>query len=165
MQVGFAFLEAGSLREKSLSHIIVKNIIDCGKVFLSCTKHDSADSNYLHVAFGTVAFWATGFAFAGGDRNAFIGTSGFFLSETEASEFPGFFGALVFAATCATIVSGAIAERTQLVSYIIFTVVMTGFIYPLPVHWAYSDAGWLNKLGFIVGISYFLNKNYTFSNF
>ena len=52
-----------------------------------------------------------------------------------------------FAATCATIVSGAIAERCQFNGYIIFAAVMTGVIYPIPTHWAWTEVGWLSTLG------------------
>ena len=58
-----------------------------------------------------------------------------------------------FAATCATIVSGAIAERCHFNGYIIFSTVMTGLLYPIPVHWCWAEGGWLRELGFSTGVA------------
>ena len=102
---------------------------------------------------GALAFWAIGWAFAfGGDGNPFIGYKEFFLAKADSDHYARFFNAYVFAATSATIVSGAIAERVHLMSYFLFTFLMTGFIYPVVVHWVWSSNGWLNNLGFIVSI-------------
>lgn len=154
MQAGFAFLEAGSVRAKNTTNIIVKNLIDCGM----CTTRTRARATCSHLlllllGLGALAFWAVGWAFAyGADGNPFIGYKQFFLSSTESRYYARFFNAYVFAATSATIVSGAIAERVHLMSYFVFTFIMTGFIYPVVVHWVWSSNGWLNNLGYIVSI-------------
>ena len=102
---------------------------------------------------GSLSYWAVGFAFAFGDSdNGFIGTSNFFLSGNNTSDFATYWVAYVFAAASSTIVSGSLAERTQFHAYLIFTAIMTGFIYPIVSHWVYSDHGWLNDLNYIVWI-------------
>ena len=132
MQSGFAFLEAGSVRQKNVVNILIKNILDCLK--------------------GAIIWWACGFAFAYGDlspvpsaANKFIGHQYFFTQGWE--NFDNFhanwFFQYVFAATAATIVSGAVAERTQFGSYVIYSTFITGFVYPVVAHWAWSGTGWL----------------------
>jgi Amt family ammonium transporter len=136
MQAGFALVEAGMTRAKSVGNIMMKNLTD---FFV-----------------GVIAFFAVGFAFAYGTGNDFIGTSGFFLEnlgsfnsyvEPEGSlTMPVFFVFQVaFAATAATIVSGAMAERTKFVSYAIYSVVVSAVIYPIVVHWFWGG-GWLAQL-------------------
>jgi len=130
MQAGFAFLEAGAVRSKNTTTILLKNMID------ACV--------------AGLMYWSVGFAFAfGGDSlghsGPFIGYRQFFLSETPASEYAFFFFQYVFAATAATIVSGAIAERASMISYFSHSIFITGFIYPLVTHWVWSDNGWLSK--------------------
>jgi len=130
MQMGFAFLEAGSVRAKNTTNIIVKNIIDS--------------------SWGALAYWTLGYAFAfGSDNNAFIGTDKFFLINTDASEYSSYFFAYVFAVTASTIVSGALAERTRLLAYFWFTAWMNMWIYPVVSHWVWSDSGWLSELGYV----------------
>lgn len=100
---------------------------------------------------GAFAYWALGFGFAfGSSNNGFIGTNKFFLINTDSDEYAAYFVAYVFAAAASTIVSGALAERSKLHAYLIFTFFMTGFIYPVVSHWVYSDNGWLNELHYIV---------------
>ncbi|XP_071831220.1 putative ammonium transporter 1 isoform X2 [Apostichopus japonicus] len=124
MQCGFAFLEAGSVQAKNTTNILIKNLLD---VFL-----------------GAIAYWAVGYAFAFGDpQNGFIGHSYFFFSRMPDDLLSHFFFHFVFAATAATIVSGAMAERTDFKAYMIYSVVITGFMYPVVSHWAWADEGWL----------------------
>jgi Amt family ammonium transporter len=136
MQAGFAMVETGFTRAKNAGNILMKNLMD--------------------FCFGTVAFWAVGFGVMFGAGNALFGTGGFFLKdagETFASlswttvplECKYFFQ-LVFAATAATIVSGAMAERTKFIAYIIYSIVISAVIYPVSGHWIWGG-GWLAKLG------------------
>ncbi|KAL6072644.1 ammonium transmembrane transporter [Balamuthia mandrillaris] len=128
MQTGFAMLEVGSVRNQYSRNILFKNTLD--------------------VCVGAVVWYAVGFAFAYGDdpENKFIGNKYFFLSEYEESNFSfGFwFFQFAFAATAATIISGAVAERLRFPGYLVITAVMTGFVYPVVAHWIWSEAGWLN---------------------
>jgi len=135
MQAGFAMIEAGFTRSKNVSNIVMKNLMD--------------------FAIGSVIFWLFGFAFMfGKDVGGFIGTSGFFLNDSfkhlglsiPLTSFLMF--QTVFAATSATIVSGAMAERTKFIAYCIFSAVISLIIYPVVGHWVWGG-GWLSKLGFI----------------
>ncbi|PIK57678.1 hypothetical protein BSL78_05410 [Apostichopus japonicus] len=124
MQFGFAFLEAGSVRAKNTTNILIKNILD------------------LYV--GALCYWMFGYAFAfGKPGNLMIGGGYFFFINFPETELPLFFFHWVFAATATTIVSGAVAERTEFVSYLFYSVGLTGIIYPVVSHWAWSDEGWL----------------------
>ncbi|MBK5223172.1 MAG: ammonium transporter [Acidimicrobiia bacterium] len=132
MQAGFALVEAGLTRAKNVANIMMKNLMD--------------------FAAGVLAFAAVGFAFAYGPGNDFIGTEGFFLSSSTFSEGFGtlttptfFIFQVAFAATAATIVSGAMAERTKFKSYFIYSIVLSGVIYPIVVHWTWGG-GWLSQL-------------------
>lgn len=143
MQAGFAFVEAGLTRSKNTVNILFKNVID--------------------FVFATLAFWAIGYAFMfGADAGGFIGTSGFLLDPTGQSDVAGlpvmafWLFQLVFAGTAATIVSGAMAERTQFVSYLIYSFVISAFIYPIAGHWIWGG-GWLSTLsglGFTGGANF-----------
>ncbi|KXS50161.1 MAG: ammonium transporter, Amt family [Halanaerobium sp. 4-GBenrich] len=134
MQAGFAMVEAGFTRAKNAGNIIMKNIMD--------------------FASGSLVFWAVGFAFMFGSGNSFIGTTGYFLQDTFANlglEIPiaaFFIFQTVFAATAATIVSGAMAERTNFSGYLAYSVVITAFIYPVVGHWIWGG-GWLAEMGII----------------
>ncbi len=134
MQAGFAMVEAGFTRAKNAGNIIMKNMMD--------------------FASGSLVFWAVGFAFMFGSGNSFIGTTGYFLQDTFANlglEIPiaaFFIFQTVFAATAATIVSGAMAERTNFSGYLAYSVVITAFIYPVVGHWIWGG-GWLAELGII----------------
>ncbi|XP_062518144.1 putative ammonium transporter 1 isoform X2 [Corticium candelabrum] len=126
MQAGFAFLEAGSVRSKNTTSILFKN--------------------FMNTICGCVAYWAFGYAFAFGDGNGFIGTRNFFLSEIgldDSGILVAFFVLYVYAITAATIVSGAMAERTQLKSYYVVTFVLTAWVQPVVAHWAWAPKGWL----------------------
>lgn len=134
MQAGFAMVEAGFTRAKNAGNIIMKNMMD--------------------FAAGTLVFWAVGFAIMFGAGNAFMGTTGFFLQDTFANlglDIPimaFFIFQTVFAATAATIVSGAMAERTNFSGYLAYSVVITAFIYPVVGHWIWGG-GWLAELGMV----------------
>ena len=140
MQAGFACVECGFTRAKNAGNIMMKNFLD--------------------FAAGAIVFFLFGFALMfGTDVGGFIGTSGYMLSGVEAADLPWtytfWFFQSVFAATAATIVSGSMAERTKFGSYVIVSIVVTGFIYSISGHWAWgslwlgdSGAGWLEGLGF-----------------
>lgn len=138
MQPGFAMVEAGFTRAKNAINILMKNLMD--------------------LSIGALVFWALGFGLMFGVSNTgWIGTSGFFLSGYEPGGDPWvlmfWLFQAVFAATAATIVSGAMAERTRFVGYILYTIVITGLIYPVFGSWAWGSlldgSGWLEGLGFI----------------
>ena len=136
MQAGFAMVEAGFTRAKNAVNILMKNLMD--------------------FSLGSIAYWAIGFAIMFGAGNAFMGTNGWFVpaesgvfSSLEWSSVPthaAWLFQLVFAATAATIVSGAMAERTQFKSYLIYSIFITGLIYPVVGHWVWGG-GWLSSLG------------------
>ena len=134
MQAGFAMVEAGFTRAKNAGNIIMKNMMD--------------------FASGSLVFWAVGFAFMFGSGNSFIGTTGYFLQDTFANlglDIPiaaFFIFQTVFAATAATIVSGAMAERTNFSGYLAYSVVITAFIYPVVGHWIWGG-GWLAEMGIV----------------
>lgn len=125
MQAGFALVEAGLTRAKNVVNIFAKNLADA--------------------LVGILAFFAIGYAFAFGGDNRLIGTEGFFLSGIDLFSFDEglsgatvFFFQAVFCATAVTIASGAMAERTKFSAYLIFSAVMTAFIYPVVVHWTWG---------------------------
>jgi len=138
MQAGFAMVEAGFTRAKNAINIIMKNLMDFST--------------------GSLTYWAVGFGLMFGlSRTGWIGTSGFFLSDYKPGGDPWVLAfwmfQTVFAATAATIVSGAMAERTRFSGYLIYTVFISGLIYPVFGSWAWGDlfhgGGWLEGLGFI----------------
>jgi Amt family ammonium transporter len=135
MQAGFAFLEAGATAQKNTVSILMKNLID--------------------FSVGSIAFWAVGFALmfgvsSGTAVEGWIGTTGFFLldlpDDPTLAPLAFWLFQLVFAGTAATIVSGAMAERTKFSVYLISSIVITALIYPIFGHWVWSDAGWLANL-------------------
>jgi len=132
MQPGFALVEAGFTRQKNTANILMKNLLD--------------------FCIGSLLYWAIGFTLMYGDSiGGFIGTPHlFFMSDgfgDNYADYSDLFFQTVFAATAATIVSGAMAERTEFVAYLIFSVVITVFIYPISGHWTWGG-GWLSQLGF-----------------
>jgi Amt family ammonium transporter len=148
MNLGFAMVESGFARAKNCVNILSKNFI----VF----------------AASSIAYWAIGWGLMFGDGNGFMGLSGlWFLNGADNSPLTGaayqgaysaiswatvpflakFFFQLVFAGTAATIVSGAVAERIKYVSFIVFSFILVGFIYPITGHWIWGG-GWLAKMGF-----------------
>ena len=129
MQAGFAMVEAGFTRAKNTGNIIMKNLMD--------------------FCIGTVVFILIGFGLLmGEDLLGFIGKPGFDLFTAYGSfDFSSFVFNLVFCATTATIVSGAMAERTKFLSYCIYSGVISALIYPIEAHWIWGG-GWLSQLGF-----------------
>ncbi len=135
MQAGFAMVEAGFTRAKNAGNIIMKNLMD--------------------FCIGTVVFILIGFGFLlGEDLVGFIGKPGFdIFTAYENFDWSNFVFNLVFCATTATIVSGAMAERTKFLSYCIYSGVISALIYPIEAHWIWmssdgAGSGWLNALGF-----------------
>ena len=138
MQAGFAMVEAGFTRAKNAVNIMMKNLVD--------------------FSMGSLVFWAIGFGLMfGASSTGWFGTSGFFLSDFSPDGDPWVLAfwmfQVVFAATAATIVSGAMAERTKFSGYIAYSVFVTGLIYPVFGSWAwgslFNGSGWLEGLGFI----------------
>lgn len=129
MQAGFAMVEAGFTRAKNTGNIIMKNLMD--------------------FCIGTVVFILIGFSLLmGEDLLGFIGKPGFDLfTSYENFDFSSFVFNLVFCATTATIVSGAMAERTKFLSYCIYSGVISALIYPIEAHWIWGG-GWLAQAGF-----------------
>lgn len=129
MQAGFAMVEAGFTRAKNTGNIIMKNLMD--------------------FCIGTVVFILIGFSFLmGEDLVGLIGKPGFDLFTAYANfDFSSFVFNLVFCATTATIVSGAMAERTKFLSYCVYSAIISALIYPIEAHWIWGG-GWLSGLGF-----------------
>ena len=136
MQAGFAMVETGFTRAKNSGNILMKNMMD--------------------FVLGSIFFFIIGFALMFGGSNAFIGTAGFFNPKSLADA-DGMFNGLpigvfmifqtVFCATSATIVSGAMAERTKFLSYCIYSGVISAVVYPIEAHWIWGG-GWLAQMGF-----------------
>ena len=129
MQPGFALVEAGLTQSKNTANILMKNFVD--------------------FMFGSVLFWVLGFSIMYGVGNDFIGWEGFgFIgSDSNVPAEATFIFQTVFCATTATIVSGAMAERTKFSMYIVFSVLTSAIIYPLEGHWSWGG-GWLSEMGF-----------------
>ena len=129
IQAGFAMVETGFTRAKNAGNIIMKNLMD--------------------FCIGTVVFILIGFSFLlGEDILGFIGKPGFDIFTAYSNfDFSNFVFNLVFCATTATIVSGAMAERTKFLSYCIYSAVISALIYPIEAHWIWGG-GWLAQLGF-----------------
>lgn len=129
MQAGFAMVEAGFTRAKNTGNIIMKNLMD--------------------FCIGTVVFILIGFGLLlGEDLLGFIGKPGFdIFTAYESFDWSSFVFNLVFCATTATIVSGAMAERTKFLSYCVYSAVISAVIYPIEAHWIWGG-GWLAQLGF-----------------
>jgi len=124
MQAGFAMVEAGFVRSKNVANILMKNMMDVG--------------------IGAIAFWAIGWGLAYGNPDSaggLFGDGNFFLSGF--SDWASWIFQFAFAATAATIVSGAMAERTAFRGYLFYTVFITAIIYPVVVHWTWDGNGWL----------------------
>ncbi len=138
MQAGFAMVETGFTRAKNAVNILMKNLMD--------------------FAMGSIAYWAIGFGLMfGATTTGWFGTTGFFLSDFSPGKDPWVLAfwmfQVVFAATAATIVSGAMAERTKFAGYLLYSALVSAFIYPIFGSWAWGSLfhgdGWLEQLGFI----------------
>lgn len=134
MQAGFALLEAGMVRAKNTVNVLMKN--------------------YTDMCFGGIAFWMLGFGLMfGANPTGWFGTDHFFVGNGKDIDFAVLFFQMMFAATAATVVSGALAERVRYPSYIIGSILITALIYPIFGSWAwgsvYSGSGWLKSMGFI----------------
>ena len=139
MQAGFAFVESGFTRAKNAAHIMMKNMLD--------------------MSIGALSFWLIGFGIMFGATNGIFGMDHFLLSPDNATgdgqwEYTFWMFQVVFAATAATIVSGAMAERTRFAAYLVYSVVITALIYPVFGHWAWGNLlldqpSWLADMGFI----------------
>jgi len=147
MNAGFAMLETGLCRQKSAVNVLAKTLIG--------------------FALTTVAFWTLGFGLMFGDGTPFLGTNGWLLQGSDnspmiAADYQGIFSALSWAAVplnakfffhlalagiSAAIVSGAIAERVKFIAFLIFSLLLVGFCYPVTGHWVWGG-GWLAAAGF-----------------
>ena len=129
MQAGFAMVETGFTRAKNAGNILMKNLMD--------------------FCIGTVVFILIGFSLLlGEDLLGFIGKPGFDIFTNYANfDWSNFVFNLVFCATTATIVSGAMAERTKFLSYCVYSAIISALIYPIEAHWIWGG-GWLSQLGF-----------------
>ncbi len=129
MQAGFAMVEAGFTRAKNTGNILMKNLMD--------------------FCIGTIMFILIGFSLLlGEDMVGLIGKPGFdIFTNYENFDWSNFVFNLVFCATTATIVSGAMAERTKFLSYCVYSAVISALIYPIEAHWIWGG-GWLAQLGF-----------------
>ncbi|MGF1477995.1 MAG: ammonium transporter [Cyanophyceae cyanobacterium] len=138
MNAGFGMLEAGFCRQKNAVNILAKNLIVFG--------------------IATLAYWAVGYALMYGEGSPFIGTQGFFFSGDPAPygndpypaavpEAISFLFQVAFAATAATIVSGAVAERIHFGAFLVFSTLLVAISYPITGHWVW-DGGWLSEMGF-----------------
>ncbi len=128
MQAGFALLEAGSTRARNAGSVFMKNLMD--------------------FCMGGLAFWAFGYGLMFGAGNDFFGMEGFFLAGDYGTtdRALSWIFQMVFAATAATIVSGAMAERTRLDSYMAYSFLISAIVYPVYGHWVWGG-GWLAQLG------------------
>ncbi|MDO6596231.1 ammonium transporter [Oceanihabitans sp. 2_MG-2023] len=125
MQAGFTLVETGMTRSKNAANIAMKNLLD--------------------ICVGSLTYWLVGYSLMYGDTS----NGWFFWGGLMQGEGADLFFQTMFAATAATIVSGAIAGRTKYSTYAIFSVVMTALIYPIAGGWQWQGSGWLTELGFI----------------
>lgn len=129
MQAGFAMVETGLTRAKNAANIIMKNLMDFSA--------------------GALMYFAVGWALMYGDSvGGLFGTGQYLLSGADEVVLRDWMFQVVFAATAATIVSGAMAERTKYTGYLVYSIFITGLIYPVSGHWIWADEGWLAALGF-----------------
>ncbi|QEG20245.1 ammonium transporter [Mariniblastus fucicola] len=131
MQAGFAMLESGMVRSKNAINVIMKN--------------------YTDMCFGALVFWAVGYGIMFGtttDGWGLFGTDGF-MAEGEPWDYMVMMYQMMFAATAATIVSGALAERIRFGAYVLVAILITAFVYPVFGCWVWNEGGWLAQMGFI----------------
>jgi Amt family ammonium transporter len=128
MQAGFAMLEAGSVRSKNVKNVMLKNLLDaCG---------------------AAVGFYLIGWGVAyGGDdasKKTFMGTTAFGLVDNEGDMYHNWYFQFAFAATAATIVAGTVAERCTMTAYMVYSFVLTSFVYPVIAHSIWAASGFLS---------------------
>lgn len=132
MQCGFAMVETAFTRAKNAGNIIMKNLMD--------------------FCIGTVVFFVLGYGIMNSE-NYFFGLIGRpeyqMFTDFANFDWSNFFFQLVFCATAATIVSGAMAERTKFSTYCIYSAVISAIVYPIEAGWVWNSAGWLAKLGYV----------------
>lgn len=128
MQCGFAMVEAGFTRAKNVGNITMKNLLD--------------------FCLGTVAFYLLGYNLLCGE-GLFFGWGLHPFQDFATTDWSKFVFNLVFCATAATIVSGAMAERTKFITYCIYSFVISLFVYPIEAHWVWGGTPWLTNLGFV----------------
>lgn len=132
MQAGFAMVETGFTRAKNAGNIIMKNLMD--------------------FCLGTIVFMFLGYGIMNSE-NYFFGVIGMpdyqMYTDFAGFDWKMFFFQLVFCATCATIVSGAMAERTKFSMYCVYSLIISAVVYPIEAGWTWNSQGWLAKLGFI----------------
>jgi len=130
MQAGFALVESGMVRAKNAINVIMKN--------------------YCDLCVGALGFWAVGYGLMFGlSSSGWFGTSKFAMNSGEPFEYSLLLFQMMFAATAATIVSGALAERIRFNAYLVGSFMITTVIYPIYGSWVWNDNGWLKQLGFI----------------
>ena len=132
MQAGFAMVEAGFTRAKNAGNIIMKNLMD--------------------FCIGTAVFILFGYGIMNSSSyiGGFIGRPEYgMFTDFEGFNWSNFFFQLVFCATCATIVSGAMAERTKFSMYCLYSAIISIIVYPVEAGWTWNSQGWLAKLGFV----------------
>lgn len=133
MQAGFAYLEGGFCRSKNVSNLMMKNLLD--------------------FSMGSIAYWVIGFALMfGATYHGIFGTTGWFLAgnDYDVGRYLLWMFEVVFAATAATIVAGAVAERLKFSAYLFYSVLIGAIVYPIYGHWVWGG-GWLSSLPFGVG--------------
>ncbi len=133
IQLGFMLYEAGSVRLKNTKNIFIKNTLDC--------------------CIGAAGYWALGYGLAFGNLgtddpgNGFCGNSWFFYSYgPDKNDYAHFFYNFTFVAASTTILSGAVAERVTMHSYLLYSLLLSSFVFPIISHWAWSATGWLSPL-------------------
>jgi ammonium transporter, Amt family len=130
MQAGFALVESGMVRAKNSVNVIMKN--------------------YSDMCVGAIGFWAVGYGLMfGTNTSGWFGTTKFALQAAEPWEYSLLFFQMMFAATAATIVSGALAERIRFSAYLAGSLLITTFLYPVFGSWVWNDGGWLKQMGFL----------------
>jgi Amt family ammonium transporter len=127
MQTGFTLLEAGGVRVKNTKAIIIKNFLD--------------------TCLGALVWYFVGYPLGYSDGNAFLGYT--WDSLSSCTDHVHWFFTWSFAATSATILSGAVAERCQMQAYLVIAAVLTGVVHPVCAHWVWTSEGWLSpgKMG------------------
>ncbi len=129
MQLGFSFIETGTVRSKNTINVAMKNLIDS--------------------IFGVIFFWLIGFGIMfGTDSFGLFGIDNYAIDGSNLYQNAFFFFQAMFAATAITIVSGAVAERIKFNGYLVISIIVTALIYPIFGHWSWNENGWLMEMGF-----------------